>query len=134
MTYLTLSLCYEIFRKIFSSYSENIDKEKKGEETDGRIGGQKAGGGRNRGPGARQAGPGQRKHTWVRLRRKRKASSATAEAFTKVWAQEGRPPPPSTAVAEPGPDGKALHRKKAFRYSRPPSRDVTYQTLPVREL
>jgi hypothetical protein len=100
--------------KFCSSYSENIDKEKKGEETDGWIGGQKAGGGRNGGPGARQAGPGQRKHTWVRLRRKRKASSATAEAFTKVWAQEGRPPPPSTAVAEPGPDGKALHRKKSF--------------------
>jgi hypothetical protein len=50
------------------------------------------------------------------LRRKRKASSATAEAFTKVWAQEGRPPPPPTptAVAEPAPDGKALHRKKSF--------------------
>jgi hypothetical protein len=109
------SLLWNIQKIFSSSYSENIDKEKKGEETDGWIGDQKAGGGRKRGPGARQAGPGQRKHTWVRLRRKRKASSATAEAFTKVWAQEGRPPPPPpTAVAEPGPDGKALHRKKSF--------------------
>jgi len=45
----------------------------------------------------------------VRLRRKRKARSATAEAFTKVWAQDGRPlllPP--NAVAEAGPEGKGL--------------------------
>ena len=92
------------------SYSEDIDKEQEAQQADGGIGGQNTAGSVRwsavRRQKAANAGPVKEMHTWVRFRRKRKASTATAEALAKVWAQAGRlllleiPPPltPPTAV------------------------------------